>query len=304
MIYKDKTENKGGVLELAETRFRFAAYADEAGDGLDAQIAALHRNGIDLLEVRSISGRNFSTYSADETRELRSRLENEGIRIESIGSPFGKIGITDEFAPHLENFRRTLDNALILGARCIRLFSFFMPGGGAAQLPQSERFLAYEPEVLSRLSQFLDAARGSGVILCHENEKGIYGDIAARCLRIHKALPDLRAVFDPANFIQTGQDTLEAWDVLSPYVEYMHIKDARPDGKVVPAGAGIGNLPAILRQYRGSLLTLEPHLAVFSALKTLEPDGGAASVDGTCYATRDEAFDAAASAMKKLACSS
>lgn len=287
---------------MAETRFRYAAYADEAGDTLDAQIAALHRNGISRLEVRSIGGRNFAAYTAGETRELRDRLDAEGICVETIGSPFGKIGIFDDFEPHFDNFRRMLDNAHILGAGYIRLFSFFMPAEKSGQVPQEERFLEYEPEVLRRLNCFLDASRGSGIVLCHENEKDIYGDIAIRCVRLHKALPELRAVFDPANFIQTGQDTLEAWKLLSPYVEYMHIKDARPDGKVVPAGSGIGNLPVLLGSFRGSLLTLEPHLAVFSTLSTLEKDGGTHSVDGACYATRDEAFDAAANAMKKLAC--
>ena len=80
------------------------------------------------------------------------------------------------------------------------------------------------------------------------------------------ALPQLRAVFDPANFIQCGQDTKPAWELLSPYVEYMHIKDALPDGSVVPAGKGAGELPFLLSQYKGEVLTVEPHLSVFAGI--------------------------------------
>ena len=31
---------------------------------------------------------------------------------------------------------------------------------------------------MERLFAFLDTAAGSGILLCHENEKGIYGDTA------------------------------------------------------------------------------------------------------------------------------
>ena len=52
----------------------------------------------------------------------------------------------------------------------------------------------------------------------------------------------------------------------------MHIKDALPDGSVVPAGKGIGHLPELLRAYSakgGEAVTLEPHLRVFDGLKDL-----------------------------------
>ncbi|HAA24848.1 MAG TPA: xylose isomerase, partial [Ruminiclostridium sp.] len=43
-----------------------------------------------------------------------------------------------------------------------------------------------------------------GIILAHENEKGIYGDTPERCVDIIKSMncDYVRAVFDPANFIQ------------------------------------------------------------------------------------------------------
>ena len=86
-----------------------------------------------------------------------------------------------------------------------------------------------------------------------------------------------RAVFDPANFVQCGQDTKYAFDNLKEYVEYMHIKDARfEDGKVVPAGMGDGNVAYVLKGlfaggYDG-FLSLEPHLGSFEGLAALELD--------------------------------
>ena len=153
---------------------------------------------------------------------------------------------------------------------------------------------------MDRLSRFLEEAEGCPVVLCHENEKGIYGDTAARCLDIHRQLPALRAVFDPANFIQCGQETLEAWELLAPYVEYLHIKDALAGGQVVPAGKGDGHVPEILRRYRaqgGRVLTVEPHLAVFSGLDKLE-SGEKSVVDAYAYPSQRAAFDAAVAALK------
>ncbi|MBO7170456.1 MAG: sugar phosphate isomerase/epimerase, partial [Clostridia bacterium] len=157
-------------------------------------------------------------------------------------------------------------------------------------------------EVLSRLRGFIDATP-SGLVLCNENEKEIYGETAEACLELHRELPALRAVFDPANFVQCGVDTLKAWDLLAPYVDYMHIKDARLDGTVVPAGEGAGNVAELIRRYAaqgGEVLTLEPHLTDFVGLKDLENGEISARVGGYSYKNNDEAFDAAVTALKGL----
>ncbi len=144
----------------------------------------------------------------------------------------------------------------------------------------------------------LAAAKGSGIILCHETEKGIYGDNAERCAEIHKTFPELRAVFDPANFVQCRQETQSAWELLSPYVEYLHIKDALTDGSVVLAGKGIGNIPYILKKNCGEVLTVEPHLSVFNGLDKLEQ--GKTEVRKYCYPDPRTAFGAAVNALKEI----
>ena len=239
-------------------RFKLAAFADEAASDLTGQIDAMSRNDVEYLEIRGVDGVNIDNITPSRAAEIRKMLDFSGIKVWSLGSPYGKINISDDFEPHLDKFKRSLEVADILGAQHIRLFSFY----GTTDI---------EP-VLERLGKFIEAAQGTGVILCHENEKGIYGDTAPKCLELHKALPELRAVFDPANYIQCGQDTKEAWELVSPYVEYMHIKDALPDGKVVPAGQGAGELPWLISQYKGEVLTVEPHLTVFEGFDKLEKE--------------------------------
>lgn len=273
------------------------AFADEASPNIDGQITALKENGLDGLEIRNVDNVNVSEISNAKAKEVKKKLDDAGLTVWSIGSPIGKIDIEkDDFDAHTEKFRRTLEIAEILGAENIRLFSFF--------IPKDKNPADYKEEVINRLGTFLDLAKGTGITLCHENEKGIYGDIPERCLEIHKALPEMPDIFDPANYIQCGADTLEGWKMLSVYVKYLHIKDALADGSVVPAGKGVGNLPFILEDFRkngGKCVTIEPHLTVFEGLSSLEKEGDTSVVgDVYRYSSNTEAFKAAADALKEL----
>ena len=272
------------------------AFADEAGAELSVQIAAMLRNRMQGLEIRNIGKTNVSDLKASEAKEIRRQLDDAGLRTWSIGSPIGKIDIVkDDFAAHMDKFRNTIEVAHILGAENIRLFSFYIPKG--------EDPAQYRNAVLDRLNQMVEAAAGSGVDLCHENEKGIYGDIASRCLDVLEHVKGLHGIFDPANFVQCGQDTLEGWAMLKDHIKYMHIKDALPTGKVVPAGKGNGHLPEILAAFAaqgGTALTLEPHLYDFSGLSKLERAGEKSVVGEYHFETPDAAFDAASNALKAI----
>lgn len=269
---------------------KLAAFADEADGQIDGQIKAMTENGISYLEIRGVDGQNIADISISKAKEVLQKLKDNDLKVWSLGSPFGKIGINDDFESHLDKFKKGLEIAHTLEAKNIRLFSFYVPSS------ETEK---YKDKVFAQLQKFVDAAKGSNITLCHENEKGIYGDIAVRCEEIHKNVPELKAIFDPANFIQSGQNTTEAWEKLSPYVEYMHIKDALENGHVVPAGKGIGNLPYLLSKYKGEVLTLEPHLSVFSGFEKLEGNQKT-QIDEYSYPSSRAAFDAAVNALKEL----
>ena len=272
------------------------AFADEASPNIYGQITALKENGLDGLEIRNVDNVNVSEISNAKAKEVKKKLDDAGLTVWSIGSPIGKIDIEkDSFAVHTEKFRRTLEIAEILGAENIRLFSFFVP--------KEKNPADYKGEVINRLGTLLDLAKGTGITLCHENEKGIYGDIPERCLEIHKAVPELKGIFDPANYVQSGADTLKAWDMLKSYIYYMHIKDAKLDGTVVPAGQGDGNVKEIVKSFisgGGKAFTIEPHLTVFKGFSHLERKGEKSQISEYGYPDSNTAFDAACDAFKNL----
>lgn len=276
--------------------FVLSAFADEAADRLEDQIQALREEGISLIELRGVNGKNCADLTPKETREIRSLLEDNGIGFSALGSPYGKYPIEKPFGPHMDAFRRGLEICRELGCSRMRMFSFFMPAGSD---PANWR-----EEVLLRLSKMLDAARESGVQLMHENEKEIYGDTDLRCQDLLDHFGDqLGFVFDPANFIQCGVDPLSAFERLHGRIGYMHIKDAlKANGVVVRPGRGDGSLREILhrldRERDGAfMLTVEPHLALFGGLKGLQQD--VLKRDET-FPDQRTAFHAACAALKEI----
>ena len=249
--------------------FTVSGFADEIDANVVKQFEHLNQLGISYFEPRGIDGKNISELNDEEVLELKAKMEKYGIKVSSIGSPIGKIQITEPMEPHMELLARVIKTAKMLDAKYIRIFSFFMPKG--------EDPATYREEVMKRMKQMVELAEKEDVVLLHENEKGIYGDIACRCKDILDTVKSdaLGCVFDPANFVQCGQKVYpDGFHMLKPYITYMHIKDAKEDGTVVPSGYGEGGLKHIIKKLKdmnyNGFLSLEPHLGSFQGLAALE----------------------------------
>lgn len=248
---------------------RLSGFADEIHADIEKQIKLLNQLGQKYIELRSANGKGIADYTMEEAMHIKEKLDAKGIKISAIGSPIGKILITDPFEPHYEKFKHVVSLAKLFETKYIRMFSFF--------IPQGENPNNYREEVFARIEKLVEYAKEKDVTLLHENEKDIYGDTAVRCYDLMNPFfgEHFKCTFDFANFIQCGQDTVEAYDMLKPYIEYIHVKDARmEDGEVVPSGQGDGQLASIFNQldingFQG-FLSLEPHLSNFDGFNQLE----------------------------------
>jgi sugar phosphate isomerase/epimerase len=236
-------------------------FADEISPELEEQLETLAQESMGYMELRSVWNTNVLDLSDAELEGVKSATAERGIGISSIGSPIGKVPVTDPFGPHLERFRRALCAADVMEAPYVRVFSFFIPEGQEPAL--------YRDEVLERMGVLAGEAEDAGVTLVHEHEKEIYGDVPSRCLDILAGVdsPALRAAWDAANFVQceVSRPYTEGYELLRPYVEYVHVKDALSGSdRVVPAGEGDGQLPETISALRASgfdgFFSLEPHL--------------------------------------------
>jgi sugar phosphate isomerase/epimerase len=246
-----------------------SGFIDEIADDFNTQCEVASGLGLKFVEVRSAWGVNILKLDDAQLDTMKQTLASYGLQVSSIGSPIGKIFIDEDFDPHLDQMRQAAKIATLFDAPHVRIFSFFIRDGSNPD--------DHGDEVLRRMRALADVAEEASVILLHENEKDIYGDIPRRCHDIVTSVdsPNLKLAWDPANFVQVGvQPFTEGYSLLRPYVEYVQVKDALlADGSVVVAGAGDGEIGETVRALRDDgfdgFFSLEPHLGKYTEFGAL-----------------------------------
>lgn len=274
---------------------KISGFADEICPGFDEQLEALSRMGMDHICIRTADRKSIAAFTPEEAEEnLLPRLRKAGVKVSSLGSPIGKTDIEKEedYLLQLQQLENLCQICHLLDCRYIRVFSFY--------LPEDKDPASFRETVIERLRAFVAVAEKYDIILLHENEKGIYGDTGERCLDILRTIdsPYLKAAYDFANFVQCMEDPEACWEMLKPYVEYIHIKDALFSNKEnVLCGTGDGKiLPILTDAFRNlhydGFLTLEPHLTIFTSLSSLEKGRSTDVALKDQYATGEEAYRA------------
>lgn len=264
-----------------------SGFADEIDPDPVVQFGTLNELGITHVEFRSAWDTNVLDLDDDQLDRIAVLLAEHDLAVSSIGSPIGKIGIDEDFDAHLVRAGRALAVAQRLHAPFVRIFSFFLPPG-----PDPA---TYRDEVLRRMAALADLAAPTGVVLLHENEKDIYGDVPERVLDIVTSVgaPSLRLAWDPANFVQVGVTPFtDGYALLRPYTDYVQIKDAlRTTGEVVPAGEGDGQLRDTVRALAADgfdgFFSMEPHLGSYTAFGALSGPANFAKATGAFTAILD-----------------
>ncbi|HUS46873.1 MAG TPA: sugar phosphate isomerase/epimerase family protein [Phycisphaerae bacterium] len=241
----------------------FSAFADEIAPDLDVQMETCQAGGIRCIDVRAIDGKNVSAMTVKEAALYGRRLKDRGFKVPCIGSPIGKIRISDDFDAHLELLRHCCRVAAAFGTRLVRVFSFY-PSPGAKIMDQRR-------EVMDRMARMVELAEAEGAVLMHENERAIYGARPEGVKDLFATIrsDNFKSIFDPANFVTEGVAPYDgAWAKgLDSLTDYFHIKDKLPAADVcVPAGQGAGQLDRIFADLKArnwsGYMTLEPHMQV------------------------------------------
>lgn len=241
--------------------WNLSGFGDEVDPDPTIQAAVLLALGASHIEVRSAWGTNVSELAPADVERLKAILDEKGLKVSAVASPIGKVDVTLPVEHEVARLRQIISVAQALETRYIRIFSFYRAEG------QSQEDI--RDAVMERMSALAGVAAAAGVVLLHENEKGIFGDTPDRVLDIMETVnsPALRVAWDNANFVQVGvKPYTEGYAMLRPYLEYLQVKDAiATTGEVVPSGEGDGELDATIAAlaadgYAG-FASLEPHLA-------------------------------------------
>lgn len=247
---------------MTQISWTLSGFGDEIDSDPDVQIAVLQALGARHIEVRSVWNTNIVDLTTAQLDAFAKVLDDRGMAVSAIASPIGKVDIASDPEAELARLGRAVRAAHRLNSRYIRIFSFYRAAGIEAD--------AIRDEVLTRMRAFADLAERNDVILVHENEKDIYGDVPSRVLDLIESVGSdaLRVAWDNANYVQCGVRPYDdGYAMLRPYLEYLQVKDAiAGTDEVVPAGLGDGQLRETLTALRDDGYTgfasLEPHLAI------------------------------------------
>ncbi|MGO4247462.1 sugar phosphate isomerase/epimerase family protein [Paenarthrobacter sp. RAF54_2] len=237
-----------------------SGFGDEIDPDPAVQAAVLLALGASHIEVRSAWDVNVSELEKEAVERLKGIFDEKGLKVSAVASPIGKVDVSLPVEHEVSRLRQIISVAKGLDAKYVRIFSFYRAEGQGQE--------EIRDDVMERMRALAAEAEASGIVLLHENEKGIYGDTPERVLDIMEtvASPALRAAWDNANFVQVGvKPYTEGYAMLRPYLEYLQVKDALADtGEVVPAGQGDGELDATIAALQADGFTgfasLEPHL--------------------------------------------
>jgi sugar phosphate isomerase/epimerase len=301
-----------------------SGFGDEAALHKTAveQFSAFAALGLQYYSLRFIDvGRGVKNVMKLTTAEIQKvrHLEDEyDLSVSSIGSPIGKVKLLDvddgtqnayvPFAKYLaKDVARACQLAHAFETKLIRGFSFYHPRGTDPR--------PHVPQVVEQVGQIVEACHRSDLTFGLEVEANLVGQNGLILAEIHRQVnhPALVLVFDAGNLITQGftpREVFEHYQAMKPGIGWMHIKDYRHPrtGRrkkhldeeslrhFVPADVGQSAHDAILRDFRGTIPTLEKRLrrrGIPGVFLELEPHvkgggqfGGTSGPDGMGVALR------------------
>jgi len=247
-----------------------SAFSDEAGNSCDEQITAAKRAGLSRIDIRNIDGFNIAVLPLENAKTIKNKLNDAGVSVQMLGSPIGKIDILDDVETDVEKLRHLATLAPVLGCNAVRIFSYY----NKTKIPHAE----WREKSLTNLTHLRDVAEELGLVLYHENERHIYGDLGADVKEIAGLRgANFKLIFDFDNYQQSGEDVYAVWHSLFEQTDSFHLKDSTCENMHVPVGLGNGQVERILRdavaQNWNGPLAVEPHLTHAGAVALTGPSG-------------------------------
>ncbi|MEO5874859.1 MAG: sugar phosphate isomerase/epimerase family protein [Streptosporangiaceae bacterium] len=253
----------------------YAGISDEAGPGLDEQLAAIAELGWSRIELRSVDGVAIADLDDRAFDTLAGRVGDAGLTVPCLDSRIANWGrpITGRFDEDLDELTVLIDRCARLGTPNIRIMSY--PNAGLDEPEWGRR-------AIERIKVLAERAAGAGLVLLHENCAGWARHRAARMRRLVEEVdsPALRLLFDTGNGVAYGYDAYDLLSEVIDLVDYVHVKDARGGEEPVYTLPGAGDcrvaecLSLLLSAGFTGTWSIEPHL------QTRPHEGVGAGPDG------------------------
>jgi sugar phosphate isomerase/epimerase len=266
-------------IKLGPNRRMFLlGIGDEAGNTLDAQIAATRQLGWRHLEMRGVEVPGFPKANfhdiPDKAFDLAAeKIQAAGLQVYCFGSTIMNWAKTVDtpWDVTLGEVQRCIPRMKRLGTRFVRVMSF-KPADDAERTP---------PIVFERMREVTKRFLDAGLQPVHENCMNHGGMSWRHAVELLEQAPGLQWVFDTANPVFNTdrakpkpwprQDPWEFWTHVRHAATHLHVKDAawnpaKNDADYHWPGEGQGRVRDILkdalaRGYAGGV-SIEPHMVV------------------------------------------
>ncbi len=223
-----------------------AYFADEVSrEDFEEAVRLGVEAGATGIELRGgIWGRRVQEIDDDEVKRAQDVLARYGVRILSVGSPFGKCAhdSEEEKAAHQKMFDRMVALAHAFDTRIIRGFALWNP------FRKEDRERPNIEDYLDVIVPFLDSAvqtaEREGVTLSLENEDATLAGSCAEARAVSDALgnsPGLSFCWDVDNGVACGEPAFpEGYEKIKGKITHLHVKPNENKELDPIRGSGMG----------------------------------------------------------------
>jgi len=214
------------------SRFPLAFITDEFCQDFERAVAIAVELGYEAVEVRTLWDKNIVDLDDGSIRSLRQIGDRAGVRILSIASPVFKCTHPDggqidhrfeqdafhsahQFTDQPRILARSIEVAVELGARIVRVFSFW-------RTTEPQRLFG---PIVESLAGAIDQAARHGLLLGLENEHACNIATAAESASVLRTLTDANfgLVWDPGNAYMAGENPYPHGYSLLPASRILHV---------------------------------------------------------------------------------
>lgn len=233
---------------------------------------------------------DLENLSPAATGDIRSRLDNLGLRASSLLVDMSLVADAETHAANLETIRRAAEFAHGLGQRATPVIQTVM-GGRSADWDASKALMA------GRLREWGTAAASAGITVAVKGHALMAADRPGRVLWLLRMAqsPAIVVAYDYSHYEFLGISLEDSLRALAPYTRFVHLKDCIRDGgppRFLLPGEGRTDYPRYLRLLR-QLGYSGPVVAQASSMVFSRPGYDPIAAAGKCYATLAPAVIAA-----------
>ena len=254
----------------------FSGISDEAGASIETQIKAHKELRWKHLELRKVDGQGILSLGDREFGAVFRALKDANMKVSCLGSPIGdwSHSIRDSFLADANLMRRAVKRARQLAELGMLPFVRVMSYPNDKNDPMPKEL--WQERAITRMRGLLKIVEDSDVILAHENCSGWGGITIENNVALFEtidsqanrpAIRALRVLFDTGNPPTYGYNSWEWYQLVKPWIAYVHIKDAKKvDGEDVYTYPGEGDgcvrqiLADLLERGYDGFVSIEPHL--------------------------------------------